>query len=336
MNSMSKAMKNLQEAKRKQSKEIGKKIEEAKVSKIEKAKKTRKQLKEGFVGHVDTSKETPLGTVKDNNGTTFDIYEKNGKFVDANGNEVESGKVKQLIPEKQECLREPVVPVEQKAEARYIQFSPEDKIEERKVNEGLADESDPSDEDWYEDLNKIRMALKDLEGTFFYPDADEIVAGFEMELDKAYDKGPRQLDLDEGKEKKSIPCNESKLKEVNERTFNRFFSRFIRENYKNAKNIRISAIKEFKNGLVLEGKINFKSGKSIPVSFSIKDQLKEGKSFIKIYENKNIVRESMEKPLFTARVSLEEGILRLESLRYNYNVTLAEGKKANVYGLLKD
>lgn len=336
MNSMSKAMKNLQETKKKQSKEIGKKIEEAKLSKAKKAKKDKKQLKEGFIGHVDTSKETPLGSVKDNNGTTFDIYEKNGKFVDANGNEVESNKVKQLIPEKQECLKEPVEPVEQKMEARYIQFNQEDKIDENKVNEGLSDEFDPVDENWYEDLNKIRTALKDLEGTFFYPDADEIVAGFEVELDKVYDKGPKQLDLGEKKEKGCIACNESKIKEINERTFNRFFSRFIKENYKNAKNIRISSVKESKTGLKLEGKINYKSGKIAPIVFEIKDQIKEGKSFVKIYESKNIVREEIEKPLFTAKVSLDEGILRLESIRYNYKVALQEGKKANVYGIIKD
>lgn len=340
---ISKAMSNLKENKRVESEKIGKvakalkenkkasKKKTLKEDKIKALSKTLKEAKGDFVGKVDP-KDTPLGTVKDNNGTTFDIYEKDGKFVDGNGCEVESDKVKELIPNKKECLNQPVEPVKQ--EARYIEFNKEDMVEEKKVNEGLADESDPADEDWYADLSKIRDALKDLEGTFFYPDADEIVAGFEAELDAAYDKGPKHLDLDE---KKKAPCTESKELDLNERSFNRLFSKFVRENYKNAKNIRVKSVKEGKDLLRFESVLNYKSGKSVPVIFEAKGKIKpEGGFMMKVFENKVIKHEGKNTPIMNVLFSNKDGMIRVEGIKYNFNVVISEGKKAKVYGIIKD
>ena len=54
------------------------------------------------------------------------------------------------------------------------------------------------------------------------------------------------------------------------------------------------------------------------------------------YENKVFKHENAEKPMMNIVLSNTNGILKLEKLRYNYNVPLKEGKKANIYGLIKD
>lgn len=57
--------------------------------------KPQEELVEGktYTGHkimdIDINKETPIQTVRDNNGTAFNIYYKDGKYVDGNGCEVE-------------------------------------------------------------------------------------------------------------------------------------------------------------------------------------------------------------------------------------------------------
>lgn len=122
---------------------------------------------------------------------------------------------------------------------------------------------------------------------------------------------------------------------INKPSFNVMLTKFIKENYKNAKNLRVNKITKVKEGYNIDATLKMKNEKMVPVTFLAKGIIKEGKtSILKVYENKVFKNINKDKNMMTMIVSNNKG-LKLEKLKYNFNTMLTENKKANVYGIIK-
>lgn len=124
-------------------------------------------------------------------------------------------------------------------------------------------------------------------------------------------------------------------KELDEKSFNSALTKFIKENYKNAVNLRVSKVVENKEGLSLECRLKLKGKPSIPVTLEAKGNINEKRSILKVYENKIIKHEDKDKNIMTMIISNTNRLLKLEKLKYNFNTKLTEGKRANVSGIIK-
>lgn len=132
-----------------------------------------------------------------------------------------------------------------------------------------------------------------------------------------------------------IPEDEVIVENVNKASFNVMLTKFIKENYKNAKNLRINKVTKVTEGYNIEASLKLKNEQVIPVTFLAKGTITEGKtSILKIYENKVFKNMDENKNIMTMIVS-NNGSLKLEKLKYNFNTRLTESKKANVYGIIK-
>ena len=132
-----------------------------------------------------------------------------------------------------------------------------------------------------------------------------------------------------------IPEDEVIVENVNKASFNVMLTKFIKENYKNAKNLRINKVTKVTEGYNIEASLKLKNEQVVPVTFLAKGTITEGKtSILKIYENKVFKNMDENKNIMTMIVS-NNGSLKLEKLKYNFNTKLTENKKANVYGIIK-
>ena len=131
------------------------------------------------------------------------------------------------------------------------------------------------------------------------------------------------------------------LTRLDTNSLNHLITTFVKDNYKNIDKIVISkAVLENKK-LTLTGSIINTSGKKESIKltntgFDVKKL--EGKKFAIDFSDTNntfnIMKESVKKP-FVFIASLKEGILKFESLKYNYKTCITEGKIAQVYGKCK-
>lgn len=139
------------------------------------------------------------------------------------------------------------------------------------------------------------------------------------------------------KDKKPEEKKES-LARLDTTTLNHLITSFVKDNYKNIDKITISkAILENKM-LTLTGTITNLEGvtesiKLVNKGFDVKKL--EGKRFVMDFSDANntfgIVTESVKKP-FVFIASLKEGVLKFDSLKYNFKTKVTEGKIAKVYG----
>lgn len=127
-------------------------------------------------------------------------------------------------------------------------------------------------------------------------------------------------------------CNESL--EIDDKSFNRALTKFIIENYKNAERLRLAKVTEGKDVLKLECNLKTKNGKITPVVLEAKGEISNGRSILKVYENKIFKHENAEKHIMTMIVSNSKNKIKLEKLRYNFSTRLTEGKKAIVSGII--
>lgn len=132
-------------------------------------------------------------------------------------------------------------------------------------------------------------------------------------------------------EKRTVRNNELML---DEKTFNRYLTRFIRENYKNANTFTVVSAKKVRNNLKFECKIGFKSGKSKKVTLECKNFDKNAKT-IPMRDNgafKVESKKSANSP-FVFKIAKKGNVIACEGMKYNfYTKAMKEGKLAQVYG----
>ena len=155
--------------------------------------------------------------------------------------------------------------------------------------------------------------------------------------------GKEDCECEACKSKKPIK-NES-LARLDTTSLNHLITTFVKDNYKNIDKIVISKAILENNQLILKGTITNLDGKSESIKlvnkgFNVKKL--EGKKFVMDFADASntfgIVNESVKKP-FIFIASLKEGILKFNSLKYNFKTKITEGKIAKVYGtcnLLKE
>ena len=155
--------------------------------------------------------------------------------------------------------------------------------------------------------------------------------------------GKEDCECEACKSKKPIK-NES-LARLDTTSLNHLITTFVKDNYKNIDKIVISKAILENNQLILKGTITNLDDKSESIKlvnkgFNVKKL--EGKKFVMDFADASntfgIVNESVKKP-FIFIASLKEGILKFNSLKYNFKTKITEGKIAKVYGtcnLLKE
>ena len=125
------------------------------------------------------------------------------------------------------------------------------------------------------------------------------------------------------------------IENIDDETFTEAFTKFIKENYKNAKEFKLENVFKSGNNYRFECKLTFNSGKEVKVDLMSEATIKEGKSLIRFYENKTFKHLDENKSIMTATVKLKNKTLSCEGLRYNYRVALKENKIATIKGIIK-
>ena len=138
---------------------------------------------------------------------------------------------------------------------------------------------------------------------------DEIIA-------KSEDDSYVDLDVDEFEEENFDELGEGYLKKV----------------YENVNSYKTSSIKMNDNKLVVEGVINFKSGKNKKTSFVFESHVARGKRVKFIGENSQITTG---RKAFTLEGKLSNKKFIGESLSYRYSVKGADGRMQRLYGTVK-
>ena len=131
-------------------------------------------------------------------------------------------------------------------------------------------------------------------------------------------------------------CEEEIVESINKTSFNTILTKFIKENYKNAKNLKVSKVTKLKEGYRIEATLKMINEKTAPVTFIAKGTITEGKSSIlKVFEETKVFNNLDENKNMMTMIVSNNGKIKLEKLRYNFNTMLTENKKANVYGIIK-
>lgn len=206
----------------------------------------------------------------------------------------------------------------------------------RKMKEAK-DCKDDEDEKPLEETNDLETAKKNIlartqktEGTKSDVD-DECTGKDDCQCKACKDKKPEE--------------KKESLARLDTTSLNHLITTFVKDNYKNIDKITISKAILENNQLILKGTITNLDGKSESIKlvnkgFNVKKL--EGKKFVMDFADASntfgIVNESVKKP-FIFIASLKEGILKFNSLKYNFKTKITEGKIAKVYGtcnLLKE
>lgn len=256
-----------------------------------------------------------------------------------------------------------VMPIETD-EDQVEEIEDEDSIEEDETEvpeeDAVSDVDDEeSDDDKKESLKRSRLEAfrkmkesktckeddetKEEETTNFETAKKNILAraskteGTDPEVKEDVCTGKDDCQCEACKDKKPEEKKES-LARLDTTTLNHLITSFVKDNYKNIDKIIISkAILENKM-LTLTGTITNLEGvtesiKLVNKGFDVKKL--EGKRFVMDFSDANntfgIVTESVKKP-FVFIASLKEGVLKFDSLKYNFKTKVTEGKIAKVYG----
>lgn len=129
--------------------------------------------------------------------------------------------------------------------------------------------------------------------------------------------------------------DECSIENIDDETFTESLTKFVKENYKNAKEFKLENVIKSGNKYKFECKLTFNSGKEVKVDLMSEAVIKEGKSLIRFYENKTFKHLDENKSIMTAAVNLKNKTLSCEGLRYNYKVALKENKIATIRGIIK-
>ncbi len=200
----------------------------------------------------------------------------------------------------------------------------------RKMKEAK-DCKDDEDEKPLEETNDLETAKKNIlarvpktEGTDLEVKDDECTGKYDCQCKACKDKKPQE--------------KKESLARLDTTSLNHLITAFVKDNYKNIDKITISkAILENKQ-LTLKGTITNLEGKTesiVLVNKGFDINKLEGKKFVMDFSDAEntfgIITESVKKP-FVFIASLKEGILKFDSLKYNFKTRVTEGKIAKVYG----
>lgn len=121
--------------------------------------------------------------------------------------------------------------------------------------------------------------------------------------------------------------------EFDEESFDELGEGYLKKVYENVNSFKTSKVSLIKDRLVVEGVINFKSGKAKKTNFIFesKEATKTGKVRF-IGENKEIARG---RKSFTITGKIKDKKFLSESFNYNYGVKGANGKAQRLYGTIK-
>lgn len=124
------------------------------------------------------------------------------------------------------------------------------------------------------------------------------------------------------------------MEEFDEESFDQLGESYLKRVYENVNSFKTSKVSFIKDRLILEGVINFTSGKSKKTNFifGMREATKSGKVRF-IGENKEIARG---RKSFTVTGRVEGNRFLSESLNYNYGVRDAQGRAQRLYGTVKN
>ena len=123
------------------------------------------------------------------------------------------------------------------------------------------------------------------------------------------------------------------IDEFDEKSFDELGERYLKKVYENVNSFKCTNVSTKKDKLIVEGKVNFASGKVSPTRFVFEacSATKDGRvSFVG--HNKNITRGNK---AFTLNGVIKDKNLIAESFKYNYMSKNPEGKSSRIYGTIK-
>ena len=123
------------------------------------------------------------------------------------------------------------------------------------------------------------------------------------------------------------------IDEFDEKSFDELGERYLKKVYENVNSFKCTNVSTKKDKLIVEGKVNFASGKVSPTRFVFEacNATKDGRvSFVG--HNKNITRGNK---AFTLNGVVKNKNLIAESFKYNYMSKNPEGKSSRIYGTIK-
>lgn len=152
--------------------------------------------------------------------------------------------------------------------------------------------------------------------------AEEIVANSEeeAEVEPAEEETEEETEVD--------------VDEIQEESFNKLGTNFLKKTYENVQSFRATSVKADDRHMVIEGLISFKSGSKKKTSFIFEAANASTGGKVKFYgENKDIARGSR---AFIVEGNVSEKKLVMESLRYNYRAKTPAGKSVRVSGTIRN
>lgn len=123
------------------------------------------------------------------------------------------------------------------------------------------------------------------------------------------------------------------IDEFDEESFDELGERYLKKVYENVNSFKCTNVSTKKDKLIVEGKVNFASGKVSPTKFVFEAcNATEGGQVSFVGHNKNITRGNK---AFTLNGVIKDKNLIAESFKYNYMARNSEGKSSRIYGTIK-
>lgn len=142
-------------------------------------------------------------------------------------------------------------------------------------------------------------------------------------------------EVEEGAVEEMPDLEDVEIEEVDEASFDSLGESYLKRAYNNVKSFKTQKAMQSKNALVLEGKIEFKSGKVATTRFIFEAANKDKKGNLQFLGlNENLAKK---KGAFKLSASIADKKLVCESLNYNYHgKDLKSGKSQRLYGTVKN
>ena len=121
------------------------------------------------------------------------------------------------------------------------------------------------------------------------------------------------------------------VKKMEDISFSKYLTRFVRENYKNARSLRLVGATKNNNKLTLECRLVMKSGKARNIKLTCEGYRSQGNFVLRATDDGILKRESKSAPM-TFKCSVRNGAIVCEGMRYDYITRISESKKAHVRG----
>lgn len=201
-------------------------------------------------------------------------------------------------------------------------------LEEKCLNEDIKDISITTDDThmsmYTEDGGKVVITSEPIEGEsceeceeVIEPISDETKA--EIEIENEVEGEDDMIDFE--------------IDEFDEESFDELGERYLKKVYENVNSFKCTNVSTKKDKLIVEGKVNFASGKVSPTKFVFEAcNATEAGQVSFVGHNKNITRGNK---AFTLNGIIKDKNLIAESFKYNYMARNPEGKSSRIYGTIK-